>query len=185
MRLSRNLLISSFESTNRSRQVSGTTDASETRLGLISFCTPRRLPHADYVLHRVGCSEEDDQLLREGRQRRHSRRRYDSRHTLWPGPLDENTAAAVDSGDGATVFTGWIHDHLLPHAAALKVAHPLMLRAIAAAKNQKEVGTRAPPKRAGGALALLTKTYHGSRITGQVVSTRQRSVYSLSAPSSC
>jgi hypothetical protein len=31
----------------------------------------------------------------------------------------------------ATVFTGWIYDHLQPHAAGLKVAHPLMLRAIA------------------------------------------------------
>ena len=28
--------------------------------------------------------------------------------------------------------------------------------------------TRAPPKRVGRAFALLTKTYHGSRITGQV-----------------
>jgi transposase len=27
----------------------------------------------------------------------------------------------------ATMFTGWIYDHLKPHAAALKVAHPLML----------------------------------------------------------
>jgi transposase len=36
----------------------------------------------------------------------------------------------------ATVFTGWIYDHLKPHAAALKVAHPLMLRAIAAAKKK-------------------------------------------------
>jgi len=26
----------------------------------------------------------------------------------------------------ATMFTGWIYDHLRPHAAALKVAHPLM-----------------------------------------------------------
>jgi hypothetical protein len=25
----------------------------------------------------------------------------------------------------ATVFTGWIYDHLKPHAAALKVAHPI------------------------------------------------------------
>lgn len=31
----------------------------------------------------------------------------------------------------ATIFAGWIYDHLSPHAAALKVAHPLMLRAIA------------------------------------------------------
>jgi hypothetical protein len=29
-----------------------------------------------------------------------------------------------------------IYDHLQPHAAALKVAHPLMLRAIAAAKEE-------------------------------------------------
>src|SRR5580698_10744287 len=28
----------------------------------------------------------------------------------------------------ATIFTGWIYDHLLPHAEKLKVAHPLMLR---------------------------------------------------------
>ena len=38
----------------------------------------------------------------------------------------------------ATVFTGWIYDHLKPHAAALKVAHPLMLRAIAAAKKKND-----------------------------------------------
>jgi len=28
----------------------------------------------------------------------------------------------------ATIFTGWIYDHLLPHAEQVKVAHPLMLR---------------------------------------------------------
>jgi transposase len=38
----------------------------------------------------------------------------------------------------ATIFTGWIYDYLLPHAAALKVAHPLMLRAIAAAKKKND-----------------------------------------------
>src|SRR5207245_4583836 len=38
----------------------------------------------------------------------------------------------------ATVVTGWIYDHLRPHAAALKVAHPLMLRAIAAAKKKND-----------------------------------------------
>ena len=36
----------------------------------------------------------------------------------------------------ATIFTGWIYDHLKPHAAAVKVAHPLMLRAIAASKKR-------------------------------------------------
>src|SRR5580700_3714023 len=34
--------------------------------------------------------------------------------------------------------TGWIYDHLRPHAAALKVARPLMLRAIAAAKTKND-----------------------------------------------
>jgi transposase len=38
----------------------------------------------------------------------------------------------------ATIFTGWIFDHLLPHAAAVKVAHPLMLRPIALAKKKND-----------------------------------------------
>src|SRR6202012_1914110 len=38
----------------------------------------------------------------------------------------------------ATIFTGWIYDHLLPHAEQVKVAHPLMLRAIAAAKRKND-----------------------------------------------
>jgi transposase len=38
----------------------------------------------------------------------------------------------------ATIFTGWIYDHLLPHAETVKVAHPLMLRAIAAAKKKND-----------------------------------------------
>ena len=38
----------------------------------------------------------------------------------------------------ATIFTAWTYDHLKPHAAAVKVAHPLMLRAIAAAKKKND-----------------------------------------------
>ena len=38
----------------------------------------------------------------------------------------------------ATIFTGWIYDHLLPHAAGVKVAHPVMLRAIALAKKKND-----------------------------------------------
>ena len=38
----------------------------------------------------------------------------------------------------ATIFTGWIYDYLLPHAEKIKVAHPLMLRAIAAAKKKND-----------------------------------------------
>jgi transposase len=39
----------------------------------------------------------------------------------------------------ATLFTGWIYDHLLPHAAQVKVAHPVMLRAMPAAKKNDKV----------------------------------------------
>ena len=38
----------------------------------------------------------------------------------------------------ATLFTGWIYDHLRPYARELKVAHPLMLRAIAASKKKND-----------------------------------------------
>jgi transposase len=38
----------------------------------------------------------------------------------------------------ATIFTGWIYDHLVPHAKQVEVAHPLMLRAIAAAKKKND-----------------------------------------------
>jgi transposase len=52
----------------------------------------------------------------------------------WMKALPQPWTAAME----ATIFTGWIHDHLKPHAAALKVAHPLMLRAIAAAKKKND-----------------------------------------------
>jgi len=52
----------------------------------------------------------------------------------WLKTLPQPWTAAME----ATLFTGWIYDHLKPHAAALKVAHPLMLRAIAAAKKKND-----------------------------------------------
>ena len=42
---------------------------------------------------------------------------------LWMKTLPQPWSAAME----ATMFTGWIYDHLKPHAAELKVAHPLML----------------------------------------------------------
>jgi len=53
---------------------------------------------------------------------------------VWMKTLPQPWSAAME----ATMFTGWIYDHLKPHAAALKVAHPLMLRAIAAAKKKND-----------------------------------------------
>lgn len=38
----------------------------------------------------------------------------------------------------ATMFTGWIYDFLRPQAVELQVAHPYMLRAIAAAKKKND-----------------------------------------------
>jgi transposase len=53
---------------------------------------------------------------------------------IWMKTLPQPWTAAME----ATIFTGWIYDHLRPHAAAVKVAHPLMLRAIAAAKKNND-----------------------------------------------
>jgi transposase len=52
----------------------------------------------------------------------------------WVRTLPEPRMMAMES----TIFTGWIYDFLLPHAEKLKVAHPLMLRAIAAAKKKND-----------------------------------------------
>src|SRR3984885_9290657 len=38
----------------------------------------------------------------------------------------------------ATIFRGWIYDYLLPHAEQIKVAHPLLLHEIAAAKKKND-----------------------------------------------
>jgi hypothetical protein len=59
-----------------------------------------------------------------------------TRHELdaWIKTLPQPRMIAME----ATIFTGWIYDHLLPHAEKVKVAHPLMLRAIAAAKRKND-----------------------------------------------
>jgi hypothetical protein len=38
----------------------------------------------------------------------------------------------------ATLFTGWVYDHLKPLTQELKVAHPTMLKAIAASKKKND-----------------------------------------------
>jgi len=52
----------------------------------------------------------------------------------WVRTLPQPRVIAME----ATIFTGWIYDHLLPQAEKVKVAHPLMLRAIAAAKKKND-----------------------------------------------
>src|SRR4030088_418336 len=53
---------------------------------------------------------------------------------MWMKTLPQPWTAAME----ATIFTAWIYDHLKPHAAAFKVTHPLMLRAIAVAKKKND-----------------------------------------------
>ena len=50
----------------------------------------------------------------------------------WRKSLPQPWSAAME----VTMFSGWIYDHLKPHAVALKVAHPLMLRAIVRRKRK-------------------------------------------------
>src|SRR5258708_2744447 len=59
-----------------------------------------------------------------------TRRELDS----WMKTLPQPWMVAME----AMTFSGWIYDHLLPHATQIKVAHPLMLRAIAAAKKKND-----------------------------------------------
>jgi transposase len=54
--------------------------------------------------------------------------------TAWLAALPAPWEGALE----ATLFTGWIYDFLRPHAAALKVAHPAMLKAIAASKKKND-----------------------------------------------
>jgi transposase len=42
------------------------------------------------------------------------------------------------AGMEATLFTGWIYDHLVSGGAMVKVAHPAMLQAIAAGKKKND-----------------------------------------------
>ena len=53
----------------------------------------------------------------------------------WVGTLVKPWTVAIE----ATMFTGWIYDYLRSDAAAVKVAHPLMLRAIAVAKKNDRI----------------------------------------------
>src|ERR1700693_1941034 len=66
----------------------------------------------------------------------------------WMKTLPQPWTVAME----ATIFTGWIYDHLRLHAAAVKVAHPLMLRAIAAAKKKND---RMMPRRSPTVCAAI------------------------------
>lgn len=52
----------------------------------------------------------------------------------WASAIDGPWIAALE----ATLFSGWIYDHLLPLAQQIKVAHPAMLKAISCAKKKND-----------------------------------------------
>lgn len=79
----------------------------------ISWCAKR----ADGALHSQGKVAANRRSLAE-----------------WVRSISEPWIGAME----ATLFTGWIYDFLKPYAAELKVAHPLMLRAIAASKKKND-----------------------------------------------
>jgi transposase len=54
--------------------------------------------------------------------------------TAWAEALPGPWVGALE----ATLFTGWIYDHLEGHAVELQVAHPAMLKAIACAKKKND-----------------------------------------------
>ena len=54
--------------------------------------------------------------------------------TAWASALERPWVGALE----ATLFTGWIHDHLQPFARELQVAHPAMLKAIACGKKKND-----------------------------------------------
>ena len=59
-----------------------------------------------------------------------------TRHALdeWMRQLPQPWMAGME----ATLFTGWIYDHLVSGGAMVKVAHPAMLQAIAAGKKKND-----------------------------------------------
>src|SRR6201996_3692151 len=76
------------------------------------------------------CVKDVSGRIQQAGKIRSTQRELDS----WMKTLPQPWTVAME----ATIFTGWIYDHLKPHAAAAKVAHPLMLRAIAAAKKKND-----------------------------------------------
>src|ERR1700682_5494550 len=98
----------------------------------------RRSPRGHYALCGFRHSQKDHQFLREAGGWigvsegvvKATRKDLDR----WMATIPRPWMAAME----ATIFTSWVYDHLLPHAAAVKLAHPLMLRAITAAKRKND-----------------------------------------------
>jgi transposase len=61
-------------------------------------------------------------------------------------------------GMEATMFTGWVYDHLIKYSPQVKVAHPAMLKAISGKKNDR---VDAQKISRSSALQLLPRVLYG------------------------
>ena len=77
----------------------------------------------------------------------------------WMSTLRQPWTVAME----ATIFAGWVYDHLLPHAAQVKVAHPVMLRAIAASKKRMTGSMPARLRTACGVTSFRSATWYRLR----------------------
>src|SRR5947208_5458448 len=93
--------------------------------GTLIQTTTTEAPQRTYVLHRTGCTQEEHQLLREGRERSNSSARQSGGNTLGTRYMDEDSSAAVDCGHGS--------DHL----------HRLELRLLETARSRGKGGAPA------------------------------------------
>jgi transposase len=70
--------------------------------------------------------QPDGAVLEQGQVAATRRQRLKTIPGVWKGAME------------ATLFTGWAYDFLKPHALELKVANPIMLKAITAAKKKND-----------------------------------------------
>jgi len=101
--------------------------------------TTTEAPHGEYVLHRPGCSKKTISYCIQGLRVGMSagKARSGPREAIWTGwmkTLPQPWSVAME----ATIFTGWILRSSAAPRGPGKVAHPLMLRASAAAKRRND-----------------------------------------------
>src|SRR5258708_19006186 len=78
-----------------------TTRTARTKTKATTKAEPRRLLERRYVLHRTGCSQEDDQLLREERGWSRASGRKDRVHPARAGRLDQDPSPTPDDRHGS------------------------------------------------------------------------------------
>src|SRR3989442_14760487 len=86
-----------------------------------------------YVLHRAGCSQEDEQLLRQGCEWSSSPGRQAWGNAPRAGHLDENSAAALDNNSPRRIFP--------TDQVAFTDRETQVLKMLVEGRSNKEIGT--------------------------------------------